>query len=122
MLEGLVKIEMNVLGYLLIFAPAIVASIYQCILSKIKPGRFSFFCIVTLYSVTICFCMAGVGIVRGHGGNSFFTFFESMKNIVKYMVLSMLLACLLPNIVSLGLHTKCGRKAIEQISAFTFKK
>lgn len=113
---------MNVLGYLLIFAPAIVASIYQCILSKIKPGRFSFFCIVTLYSVTICFCMAGVGVLRGHGGNSFFTFFESMKNIVKYVVLSMLFAGLLPNIASLALHTKYGRKVMEQLCAFTIEK
>lgn len=113
---------MNVLGYLLIFTPAIVASMYQFILAGEKPRFFPFFCLVTLYSVTICFCMAGIGVLRGHGGNSFFTFFESMKNIVKYTILSMLLAALLPNIVNLFLHTKYGQQVMDLLSAFIIEK
>lgn len=113
---------MNVLGYLLIFTPAMVASVYQFILAGEKPRFFPFFCLVTLYSVTICFCMAGIGLLRGHGQNSFFTFFESMRNIVKYVALSMLLAGVLPNIVSLFLHTKYGRQAMERLSAFSMEK
>lgn len=121
-LKGLVNVKMNVLGYLLIFTPAIVASIYQCILAKIKLSFFPFLCLITLYSVMICFCMAGIGVLRGHGGNSFYTFFESMKNIVKYVILSMILAGLLPNIVSLIIHTKYGRQAMERLSDFTMEK
>lgn len=113
---------MNLLGYLLILTPAMVASIYQFILAGEKPRFFPFFCLATLYSVAICFCMAGIGVLRGHGGNSFFTFFESMKNIVKYVVLSMLFAGLLPNIVNLFLHTKYGQQVMEQLSAFIIER
>lgn len=113
---------MTLLSFLLILFPAIVAAVYQFILIRRTSSALQFLVVTMAYCLAICFCMAGVGVLRGHGENSFFTFFESMKNIVKYTILSMSFALLFPNVVSLLLHTKIGKSAMKCLLSFTIQR